>query len=181
MKFSNYVVHLANQNAIFKITTAVLSVLLVVSVSVIFALSTRKPIVIEVGQESRLAIVNEMPISEEEIKNFIYKILPERFDTDLIIERSYFEDTELFARAKEQTLLKERNINQRMLINKIEISNGVIVVNSDRLISVANIKSVLPLKLRINIQRINRSASNPYGLIITRVEQLFVENEKKGN
>jgi len=179
MKFVTHLADLVNQNILFKVVSGILATLLVVSICIIFALSLRKPIVVELGPETRLAKTSDKGPSEDEVKNFIYKVLPQRFDSDVTPERAYFEDGEILAKSKEQNILKDRNIKQRLLVGDIEIKGDTAFVKSDRLISVADVKSVLTLGLKVQLRQEARSESNPYGLIITRVEPISESSPKK--
>jgi hypothetical protein len=80
---------------------------------------------------------------------------------------------------KEQSELKNKSIDQRVIVRSIKFENDKYVVEADRLISIGKVRTAVPLDLNVNISSKVRSVSNPYGLILTFVDQ--IKEETNGN
>lgn len=169
---------IALQNISLKFATLILAIVSLSELTAIFILSSRDLPVIERSCFSKVIPAKTQNVSEEEIKSFLSESVPMRFNTDAYIKDGFLSLEELSFREKEQTALKQRQINQKVYINDIKINDKEVLINTDRVVSVASIKSVLSLNLRIILQKTNRSESNPYGLVLSQVLEQKEKSEK---
>jgi hypothetical protein len=114
--------------------------------------------------------------TKEEIAAFIEKALSARFDT-APESLEYLSFKQRTFREKEQSELLKQNMTQKVIVNDIKITKESIMVNSDRLISIGKIRSVLRFPLQINLESAERTDGNPYGLLLSDVNP--IEEEKK--
>lgn len=140
----------------------------------------KDPIVIERGCESRIAEIQSANQTKGEIENFIKIALIARFDSILKNDPAiYLTENLQTARAKEQSELKNKSIDQRVIVRSIKLDHDKYFVEADRLISIGKVRTAVPLDLVVSISSKIRSVSNPYGLILTMVDQ--VKDEPNGN
>lgn len=177
MKFTTAWAKTAAQNVTLKVATVILSTVTIVQLFVIVAQSQKELPVIEKGCFSRAINTKPTEAGKSEVESFLIESLAMRFDSDFYNKDGFLSLEELAAREKEQSLLKQRQISQKIIVSEIKNSDKEILVQLDRLLSVGKIKSVLPLKIRVTIQKTNRSESNPYGLVLGSVNQV---EEKDG-
>ncbi len=169
MKFTNAWANVLSQNISLKLAT----LFLLIS-SVTFALSTvklalRNPIVVERACETKILKLQSSDRNSQEIESFIKDALSMRFDTFANANDSYFSQDEQTARKAEKKELLQRNIQQRLLVNKMKIEGDQVTVDCDRLIQIGAIKSVASVILLVQIATDSRSEFNPYGLVIAKV------------
>ena len=140
----------------------------------------KDPIVIERGCDSRIAEIQSTNQTKTEIENFIKIALSARFDSILKNDPAiYLTENLQTSRAKEQSELKNKSIDQRVIVRSIKFDQDKYFVEADRLISIGKVRTAVPLDLMVNISSKVRSVSNPYGLILTMVDQ--VKDELNGN
>jgi hypothetical protein len=101
-----------------------------------------------------------------------------RFDSVVYLKDGFLSIEETVFREKEQATLKQRQITQKIVVNDVKVDGKEITVFADRILSVGKIKSVLTLNLKVNVQQSNRTDSNPYGLILSSVNQIEEKEEK---
>lgn len=178
MRFTTAWAKVAAQNVTLKVATVIMAVVTIVQLVIISGLASRDPIVIERSCFSR-AIASKSPEpNKDEIKAFLLEALPMRFDSDGYFKEGFLSLEESAARDKEQTTLKQRQMNQRIIISNVVFSEKDVVVLADRLVSIGKIKSALPLNLKITLQQTNRTEANPYGLIISSITQIEDKENK---
>ena len=135
--------------------------------------SMKDPIIIERGCDSKIAEIQSANQTKTEIENFIKVALSSRFDSVLKSDPAIFLNENLqIARAKAQSELKNKSIDQRVIVRSIKFDQNKYFVEADRLISIGKIRTAVPLDLTVDISSKIRSISNPYGLILTLVEQI---------
>lgn len=176
MKFTTYISQLVTVNTWLKISVIGLGAINLLMIVVICSLAMRSPFVIDRSCRSLQLKSSDAKVTEDEVKAFIREVLPQRFDNDTAIERSFFDDGEILAKEKEQNILKEKSITQSLLPLYMEVKGDQVLVKADRKISVGDIRSILPMVLKVSLRRDSRTQSNIYGLIITKIEAI---NEKK--
>ncbi len=93
--------------------------------------------------------------------------LSQRFDSDVQPVDHIVAFDELALRNTEQKELQSRNILQRVIINGVEESPEGFKVDTDRIISVGDVRSAFRFTLIAKVESVVRSLSNPYGLILT--------------
>lgn len=177
MRFHVALDSLEKENQVLRFSVIGLLVLSVVLCSGILYASMKDPLVIERACYSRsLTLANATP-TKEEMAGFLEIALRERFNSDTEEFRLLTSD-QLTARNREQTELAKQKLVQKVLVNKIDIEeDGFLNIDADRFISTGDVRTVLRFPLKVEIAKIARTDSNPYGLLLTDVQPL-VSNEK---
>jgi len=178
MKFDTAWAKTAAQNVTLKVATVVLAVVTLVQLFVIGGLAARDLPVIERACFSRPLQAKPIDPTKSEIEAFLIEALPMRFDSNGYLKEGFLSIEETVSREKEQTTLKQRQIQQRIVIQDVKVDGKEVLVTADRLLSVGKIKSALTLNLKVTVQQTNRTESNPYGLIISSVSQIEDKEEK---
>ena len=172
MRFPTAWASVAMQNVTLKIATLVLTIVVVVQLIVISALSMRDLPVIERGCfSSKTAAVPRTP-TDDEVNAFLAESIPMRFDTMAYQKDGFLSIDELSKREQEQSVLASRQLSQRVLISDIKHDRGNLTVVADRIFSVGKIKSVLPMILKLGLAKTNRTEANPYGLVLESTEEI---------
>ena len=181
MKFTEAWANVAQENVVLKFTVAGL---VIANAMTAFALTTfalKKPLVIERDGKTKVANLGDAVASESEVDRFVRETLIQRFNSDASIDENLFVPGEIKNRATEMKEMQSRNMEQRVVVNQLSISEEEVTVNADRIIKVGEVKTILPFPLTIKIASVDRSNYNPYGLKIaeiTRVEPMEAKNEK---
>lgn len=178
MKFTTAWAKSAAQNVTLKIATVVLAAVSVVQLFIIGGYAARDLPVIERGCFSRVLQAKPVDPTKNEIEAFLIEALSMRFDSNSYLKEGFLSIEEVSSREKEQTLLKQRQIRQRIVVQDIKVESKEILVTADRVLSVAKIKSALLFNLKITLHQSNRTESNPYGLILNSVSQVEDKEEK---
>jgi hypothetical protein len=164
------------ENLYLKFGVIGLLILAIMLTGALTKVALREPLVIERACYSKAAKVVGGEPTDDEIKAFAKEALEARFNTDvrnstlLSLEQQAFRD-------KEQLELSKQKMSQDVLVKGVEIGRAGLVVQADRVISVGDVRSAFRFPLKINVERDARSDSNPYGLVLTSVENL--EKAKK--
>lgn len=178
MRFSVAWARIASQNVGLKVATAVLGIaVLSESFAIVFVASKDIP-VIERECYTRLRGLASPEPTTKEIKAFLLEALPQRFDSAEVPSLEFLSISEFAVREKEQAVLKQRQISQRILVDDVVIGDKEISVVADRIVAVGKVKSALALNLKVNVQKTSRSEGNPYGLILSSVSQIEEEAKK---
>ena len=136
-------------------------------------LNMKDPIIIERGCDSKIAEVQSSNQTKDEIENFIKTAISARFDSFQKNDPAiYLTENLQLVRTKEQSDLKNKNIDQRVIVRSVKVDQDKYFIEADRLISIGKIRTAVPLDLILSISSKVRSVSNPYGLILTSVEQV---------
>ncbi len=142
--------------------------------------SMKDPIIIERGCDSKLADIQSSSQTKEEIENFIKTALSVRFDSVVKYDPAIFLTEGLqIVRTKEQFELKSKNIDQRVIVRSVKFEQDKYFVEADRLIGIGKVRTAVPLNLSLLISSKIRSISNPYGLILTLVDQIKDDTNAK--
>jgi hypothetical protein len=151
--------------ASLSITSLVFALLLAMDLS-------REPIVIDRACESRLAGVSGAGQTKEEIQAFLEAALRARFETAPPVDPSAYLSQELLvSRAREQDELKTRGLEQRIVFRGAAIDSGRYALEADRVIAAGGARSAIVIRLFAKIASKSRSLTNPYGLVLTALEQ----------
>lgn len=168
MRFPAAWSEIASENSTLKIVIIALSVGVVSLATVTARLALKEPVVIERGGVVRVAERGTDKVSELEIKMFLKEVIPQRFNTVDLPKTAYFDPSQLKARKIEQDELKKKNMRQTLLISSIEIKGDVINIEADRLIAVEKIRSAFIVSFDVAVAQTQRSAENPYGLVLVK-------------
>lgn len=171
MKF--HVAWNAMQKENFYLRSGLISLLLfsIFLVGALTKLALREPLVVERACYTKAAKMSPSEPTDSEIKAFTKEALEARFATDfknaslLSIEQQNF-------RTHEQTELSKQKMSQMVLVRGVQIGKDGLTVDTDRMISVGEIRSAFRFPLKLTIERTDRSEANPYGLVLTAVENL---------
>ncbi len=178
MKFSTAWASVAAQNVTLKVATVVLATTTVIQLFIITNLASRDLPVVERGCFSRASGAKPSEATKDEITSFLYESLPMRFDTTIYLKEGFLSLQETASRDKEQAALKQRQINQRVIVSNVKFIDQDIIVTADRLLVVAGARSALGLNLKVKVQQTNRTEANPYGLVLSSVNQIEDKDEK---
>ena len=61
----------------------------------------------------------------------------------------------------------------------MSVKDDYFIIEADRLYSIKEIRSTLPIKLKAIVQSKKRTATNPYGLILTKTEEIKEDKKQK--
>lgn len=178
MKFSTAWAKIAAQNVTLKIATVILAVITVIQLFVITRLVNRDLPVIERRCFSRAIQVKTVDPSKNEIEAFIIEALAMRFDSNTYFKDGFLSIEETISREKEQIVLKQRQVQQQILVQDVKAEGKEVLVTADRLLSIGKIKSVLSFNLNVVLEKSNRTESNPYGLILKSTNQIEEKESK---
>ncbi len=171
MKFNIAWDSLEKENRNLKILVIAL-LLLSISMSVaVMATSAQAPLVIERGCATKVLTPENAHATDEEMKAFAIEALRARFNSKggnleflSFKQRGY--------RASEQDELGKQKMTQVVIVNDATVEKDGLIVDSDRLISVGEIRSTFRFPLKLKLEVTSRTESNPYGLILIEVDQL---------
>lgn len=178
MKFSTAWAKIAAQNVTLKIATVILAIISGVQLFVITGLVTRDLPVIERKCFSRAIQVKAVDSSKNEIEAFLIEALAMRFDSNTYFKDGFLSIEETISREKEQTALKQRQIQQQILIQDVKAEGKEVLITADRFLSIGKIKSVISFNLNVVLEKTNRTESNPYGLILKSTSQIEEKESK---
>ncbi len=166
-----------NQNLKISIAVSVITIIILGITTIHF--SMKAPIIIERSCYSKfLNKINDKSPSKLEYKTFIEISLKQRFNTIENIIDGYLSTQEKKNKYLEQKKLAKNKIIQFIIIRNIDFKDGIFFINADRLYSVNNIRSALPIKLKVTIKNKNRTQTNPYGLILDLTEELDTKTKE---
>ena len=134
-------------------------------------LALRDPLVIERACFSKVADVVETKRTNVEIEAFLKEAIAQRFDS-VAQGSNYLSTEERNVRDREQRDLQSRKLAQKVFVNSAAMNGNKITLEADRLISVGDIRSAFRFPLEVKIESVTRSASNPYGLILSTVKAM---------
>lgn len=177
MKFNVAWAKVAQENSILKAALLVLGSLCTLLAICMTQLALKNPLVIERGCFSKAANLADVQHTNVEIQNFMEVALSQRFDTKDPGRESFLSSSERDLRLKEQKDLMARKLNQRVVVNAVDVSDKGVTVEADRLISVGDIRSAFKFPLVVKVESVTRTVANPFGLILSEVKP--VEKKEK--
>ncbi len=181
MNFTEAWAGVAQENIVLKFTVAGL---IAANAMLAFALTTfalKKPLVFERGDRTRTVKLEDAGASELEVLQFVKTALLQRFDSNMSIDENLFVIGEIKNRQSEIKEMNSRNIEQKIIVNQVTVTDESAIVNADRIIKIGQVKTILPFLLNVKIVAVDRSSHNPYGLKvseITKIETKGGNNEK---
>ena len=170
MRFTESLSKIANENTALKWVIISLSLVVVGAMLLIMTLATKSPLVIERECQSRAVDVAQAAPTNAEIEAFIREAIHARFDFDGIPTANLLSLSEIKLSDKDRKELKDRNMRQRVLVNDFKRDGDRVEINTDRLISVGELRSALQFPLILTLGSTARSVTNPYGLILVGTE-----------
>ncbi len=176
MKYTEAWSSVVSQNFNLKLVIITLGLVGIILGMICLKLSFKDTIIIERGCSSRTVQPVKDEHSKEEIENFLNSALSQRFDSDAAASDGMLSPDELKLREQEQREFASRNIKQRVILNSVTESSDGFKVDTDRVISVGEIRSAFRLILNVKLESKSRSLSNPYGLLIVTTKQVDEKN-----
>ncbi len=172
MKFTHAWANIAKENLNLK------AALFITSACVLFLgfattrLALKDPLIIERSCYSKNIQAARAEPSLEEMNTFIHIALKQRFNTNEEAIEGYLSLDERKNKKSEQLLLSKKSISQFLIVRNINYVEGKTLVEADRLYSVQNVRSSFPIKLSIKLESKARTATNPYGLILVKTQEM---------
>lgn len=142
-------------------------------------LSLREPLLVERGCQTGALIPSDSSRNDAEIAAFVKSALASRFDTDAADARTFLSDQEFHNRVAEQQELEKKGVRQRILVNSVKVEGESISIDSDRIISIGQIRSALPFPIKATVAFEARSETNPYGLLLMNVVPIRQKGEER--
>ena len=168
---------LERENRMLKVLILILAVVAIFPTIAVVVIAEKPPLVIERGCFSQASRLGKSAPTDEELKTFIELSLRSRFDSK-VHDLQLMSAEQLNYRAIEQKDLESQKMRQTLIVNSIEIQDGRVAADCDRLIAVGNVRSTFRFPLKIEFEQIPRSFGNPYGLLLKRAEPINVEVKK---
>ena len=159
----------ATQNTVLRFSLLLVTSSLGVMTFVAAKISLRDPLVIERSCFSSVLEAKPAAITIVEVESFVRDIVKQRFDTDAQVNGEMIALEEFRNRMKEQDEIGRRQIKQRVIVNTIKRTGDTVTVDSDRIVSVGNIRSAFIFPLTVTLSTVKRSFANPYGLVATKI------------
>lgn len=175
MKFTTAWAEIAAQNVTLKFTVGALCICCVVLAFTLIKLCLRGPLVLDRAHETVAIESSDVKQTDAEIRAFVEKALSQRYDSK-VQASNFLSESEQAKRIQEQKSLSEKKISQRIFVNTVTIDKEKIKVEADKLLSVGNIRSAFLFPMSVQIQRTERTEINPYGLILSDISPIKVEN-----
>ncbi|MEI8025266.1 MAG: hypothetical protein WCI18_02855 [Pseudomonadota bacterium] len=172
MRFPTAWADIAAQNVTLKFVIGALSISLVTTATIVAKLALKDPLVIERGCISKSAKKVSVNVTDVEIKGFVEEVLPQRFGTGIDAKSAYLSLPQLKARAIEMEDLRKKGMGQKLVVNSVTIKGDAIRVDADRLVSIDKIRSAFPIILEVLVSRTTRTEDNPYGLLLSKVDNV---------
>lgn len=159
---------LEKENKILKWTLVSLFLLVIgLSIGTIKA-SMKEPLIIERGCFSKVVTPTAGVNSKDEISAFIELAVAQRFNSKST-GNVYLSEEQQQARTLELKELSKLNMTQKVFVTSVDLANKKIVVQADRLISAGDVRSAFKWPIEVEIESIERTEANPYGLMLTKV------------
>jgi hypothetical protein len=179
MKYTEAWSSVVSQNFNLKLVTITLALIGIILGMVCLKLSFKDAIIIERGCSSTTLQPVKDEHSKEEIENFLKAALSQRFDSEITASDGMLSPDELKLRDQEQKEFASRGIKQRVILNSVTETSDGFKVDTDRVISVGEIRSAFRFTLNVKLESKSRSHSNPYGLLVVTTKQLEDKNNSK--
>lgn len=179
MRFTVAWANVQNQNVILKLSLLVSSLCAIFFCITTTRLALRVPLLIERECFSNVVKAVNVSTTPPEVEAFIKVALSKRFDTDALDVKPYLSDEEWNFRLKELADLKSKSVTQRVFVNSVKIEGNLATVDADRFLTIEKVKTVTPFLLQVSVSKDARTESNPYGLLIERVSEVKIKEDKK--
>lgn len=177
MKFSESIEGMRSENLILKWMTFSLVIATSMMTGLFFFKGDKPPLILERGCFTEVAQTTDEKITNQEIISFLKKAIASRFSTD-VQSANLLSVTQLALREKEQDELKRRGIKQKVIVDEVKFDKDKILVQSDRMIAVGEIRGAFAFPLNVKVEKVSRSLDNPYGLVLTDIDPIKKEGEK---
>jgi hypothetical protein len=180
MKFIQAWADIAHENVVLKFCVAALSLTNVVTAFALTNFALKKPLVVERSDVTQILTLSDGTATTAEVEQFLRLALSQRFDTAQALDENWFVAGEVQNRQSEAKEMASRQIRQKVLINKVDVTPGGVTVEADRILEVGTVKTILPFPLLVKMASVDRSPANPYGLKIVAVTNLEKKEVEDG-
>lgn len=178
MKFVDAWDSLAKENSSLKYLLSAITVISLFLAAGWMKESAKPALVLDRGCDTKKVPLTSDKVSEDEIRSFLSEAVQARFNSNPT-QLHYLSYKQKVLREDEQKEMQSRSMTQTVFVQSVEFDKEKIVVFADRLISLGEIRSAFKFPLTVKVEMENRTASNPYGLILTEVEQNKDKEAKK--
>lgn len=172
MKFTEAWAGVAQVNVVLKFTVVGLVVANVITAFALTTFALKQPLIFERGEATKSVKLTNPAATKEEVEKFVRIALSQRFDSGASLDENLFVAGEIKNRDSESKELDSRNMNQKIIVNRMDVSKESVTVEADRIIKVGEVKTILPFPLTLKIAAVDRTVSNPYGLKVAEVSQI---------
>jgi hypothetical protein len=179
MRFTAVWTRTLTQNVTLRVLLIALTVTTLVLAASTVRLAVREPLVVERGCATTAARTGPAKRTNEEIDAFVRLALAKRFDTKATEAQLFVSPEEYGFRLKEQQELKARGISQRVIVNDVSLQGTAVKVDADRLLSAPNLRTAVTFPLTLDLAQTDRTETNPYGLVLSRVSQTKTKEDSK--
>jgi hypothetical protein len=181
MRFTTAWAETIAQNATYKIVALCLSTCCLVLAIMTVKLAMKEPLIIERACYSRVLSPVSDDRSQTEVEAFVKEALRQRFDSDAAVVPGFLSQEEEGARRQEQENFRARSISQKVILHAPpKIEGDHVSVETDRLLSVAEVRSAFVFPLNLTLMPVERTEANPYGLRLEQVSAPRDEKDTKG-
>lgn len=169
----------ASQNVALKGSVIILGFVSMTLAITSVRLAMRTPILIERPNScfDHTIVAASSAHTPSEIESFVREALQQRFNSDAKTLPTYLSSDEETARTQEQKELSNRGMTQFIVVRGMKINESIVAVDTDRLISVGQIRSAFSFPLTVNLTTASRNEINPYGLQVAKIVSLKAEVE----
>jgi hypothetical protein len=170
MRFPTAWASIASQNVTLKTAVLAMSLCLMFLGVATTKLAMKPPLIIDRACYSGAVSASSAKHTQMEIESFLREALAQRFNTEAVVKEGFLSTDETKFRAQEQTDLKRKEMSQKVIFNSpAKVEGSVLTVDTDRLISIAKVRSAFSFPIMVTISDTPRTESNPYGLIIEKI------------
>lgn len=169
MKFNVAWAQSAAQNVTLKVALMALCGVVATLTLCVVKLALRKPLIIDRACYSTVVEGSSTERSAAEIDSFLREAIRQRFNSDATPISDYLSSDEMAARSQEQKDLATRTMTQVFIVRGIKTNGNTAIIDADRLISVAQIRSAFSFPLTATFSSTTRTQDNPYGLQLIKI------------
>lgn len=179
MKFSSSVDALSKENHFLRLVVKVsLGVICALVVQAYF-LYNKEPILVEKSTRGfQIVEPVKFSLNEGDLKNAIKILLKARFESDAISPELFLSSRQLELRDAEQRELKNRSMEQSIVVRNVKVSKSEGWAEFDRVLALGEIRSALRTKVRLGFEEETPNELNPYGLVLSVAEPEKAEEKK---
>lgn len=181
LRFPKLIGDLAHSNQFLKMFSFISLVINLLSLILIYMLSTRSPVVLAFDSTANNLKAASMPKPEVEIQAAIkhyldlrYQWTPENVKTKLELAQALVHPNALksYVGAGQNVarFSTEKQVSQRVYGNSfdVDLEHKVVRINGDRITSIQNLRAAGKLKLELSFEFGPRTKANPWGIYVTK-------------
>jgi len=180
MKFSAGMDAIARENQNLRLFLKLAILCLGLSSIAIIVIGDRDPIMVEKSAQG-LAVVHPVKLqrSDNDVRYVTELMLKSRFNSVVRAPDVFLSDRQMALRENEQRELKNRGLEQAVVIRSVKIDKNNVLVDFDRVIAIQDIRSALKTVAQIEFQEEEPNELNPYGLKLATLTTIDTKEVKK--